>query len=259
MGRWNRVLVVALWLGTSVAHAAGAPPHAPGAPPDATPDTRVDPTPEEMDDGADFEPPRSSGMKVELGRPVKFGFGLEGYAGIAAQARSGEDRAHGLAGGLARFRFHYFELGGTFELTDSGQSNDFRENRVERWRALGGFVGAVVPFHHWVDVEAAVGVSSRNYANGDSIYGPRGFSTNLPALTFRFGVSDRFTHRLIGPRIGAALVVAADLAHAEPRWSRQVLEFGGGISTVTGTTPIGGVSIGLVVSAGLELGARPFR
>ncbi|HEX3595783.1 MAG TPA: hypothetical protein VHU80_11790, partial [Polyangiaceae bacterium] len=144
-------------------------------------------------------------------------------------------------------------------VTDSGTAASLGENQLEHWRAVGGFVGVILPYHHWVDFDGSVGVSSRSYGNGDAIYGERGLSLSMTALTFRFGVSDRMSHKPAGIRLGAALAVSADLSHANPEWSRQYTLVDGSTGETTGTTHIGGVSIGLVVSAGFEVGARPVR
>jgi hypothetical protein len=216
-----------------------------GMPPEPDPADEVQP-----------EPVTPRGPSLHLDTPVKFGVGLEGYAGIAAQFTSGEDRAHGLVGGLLRARFHYVEIGGTFEITDSGQATALSENAIEHWQAWGGFAGAVLPFYHWVDLEAAIGVSARRYMNSNSIYGAGGLDETLPSLTFRFGVSDRMTHKLVGPRLGAALAFGFDLGRRDVEWRREYRLQGGGMGETIGTTAIGGVSIGLIVGGGFEVGAR---
>lgn len=191
---------------------------------------------------------------LRLDDPATFGVGIEGYAGLAAQWTRGEDRAHGVVGALARLRYHYVQVGGTYEVTDSGEATALSEPTLEHWRAVGAFVGVFFPFYRWVDVEGSVGYVSRTYGNPSSIYGSNGFELAVDALAFRVGVSGRTSRRLTGMRVGAELVATADLGHGEPVWRRQFLKPGGGLGETTGTTPIGGVSIGLVLVTGLEVG-----
>jgi hypothetical protein len=209
---------------------------------------------EYADEDAEPEPGARVGPVLEA--PSKFGVDVEGYAGIAAQITEGDNRAHGILGGLLRARFHYVQLGGTFEITDSGQATGLLEESLEHWRAIGGFAGAFLPFNHWVDFDAAVGVSARTYKNSNKIYGDAGMNETVPSLTFRFGVSDRMTKKLVGPRIGAALALGIDLSHSDVEWRRVYGIAGGGTAETIGTTAIGGVSIGLLVGGGFEIGGR---
>lgn len=227
----------------ALCHAAWAA----GAPPPQVPD----------DEPIEDEPQPSSNSGFRLEPPSKLGFGLEGYAGIATAFNGGEDRAHAVVGGLARFRFHYFELGGTAEITDSGENKDFSEQPIEHWRAFGGFAGVVLPYERWATFDATVGLGARTYVNESSIYGDHGLSKSLTALTFRFGVSDRMTHKLIAPRLGAALAISTDLSREDVPWRRRYVASDGTVSETKGATPVGAVSILFIVTAGLELGARP--
>jgi hypothetical protein len=217
----------------------------------------AEPPDEYADVTADAVDPLPSARGFHLDAPSNFGFGLEGYAGVAAAFNSGPDRAHALVGGLARFRFHYFQLGGTFEITDSGEDKALGEDPLEHWRAVGGFAGVLLPFEHWITLDASVGLGMRTYANSLAIYGDNGLSSSLTSLTFRLAVSDRMTHRLIGPRLGAALMVSTDLSSVDVPWTRRYVAADGTVSQTSGTTPIGGTSIALVVTAGFELGGRP--
>lgn len=210
----------------------------------------------DIPEDVDLEPERAPSRGFELDAPAKFGVGLEGYAGIATQFTSGDERAHGLVGGLLRARFHYVQIGATYEITDSGQATGISENSIEHWQAIGGSAGVFLPFHHWVDMDASVGVSARKYVNKDHIYGDGGLNETVPSLTLRFGVSDRLTHKLVGPRIGAALAFAFDLSRTDVEWRREYGLVGGGTGVTTGTTAIGGISIGLLVNLGFEVGAR---
>ncbi|HVW25969.1 MAG TPA: hypothetical protein VHC69_11415 [Polyangiaceae bacterium] len=215
------------------------------------------PPPPEDDVVVEDEPPPPSSHGYHLETPSKLGFGLEGYAGIATAFNSGEDRAHALAGGLARFRLHYFQLGGSFEITDSGADTGLGENPIEHWRAFGGFAGVFLPFDHWATFDATLGLGARTYGNSLSIYGDNGLSKTLTALTLRIGVSDRMTHKLIAPRIGAALAFSSDLSRVDVPWQRRYVDVDGNVSETNGATPIGAISISLVVSIGLEIGGRP--
>lgn len=214
------------------------------------------PTP--PDDDTEETPVAASPLPILEARP-RFAAGLEGYAGIAAVWTSGADRAHGLVGGLARVRFSFVQLGGTFETTDSGEATGLNEPLEEHWRAIGGFAGVWLPYRHWIDLEASLGFSSRRYVNPSSTYGPGGFDVSNTALILRIGVSDRMSERLFGVRVGAALVGGADLQRHSPVWHHQFLLPGGTVGENTGTTAIGGVSIGLVVAAGFELGGGAKR
>ena len=214
------------------------------------------PPPEAIPEDIEAEPEPTPSRGFELDAPSKFGVGLEGYAGIATQFTSGEERAHGLVGGLLRARFHYVQIGATYEITDSGQATGITENSIEHWQAIGGSAGVFLPFQRWVDMDASVGMSARKYVNTDHIYGDKGLNETVPSLTFRFAVSDRLTHKLVSPRLGAALALGFDLARTEVEWRREYGLVGGGTGVTTGTTAIGGISIGLLVNLGFEVGAR---
>jgi hypothetical protein len=207
-------------------------------------------------DSPDEAPAAKAPPWPQLDPPASIGVGVEGYGGIAAQWTRGDERAHALVGALARLRFHYVQIGGTYEVTDSGEAAALAEPELEHWRAVGAFVGVFLPYHHWVDVEGSVGLVSRTYANPSAIYGTNGFEQSLEALTLRVGVSARASRRTTAMRVGAELVATADLGHAEPEWKRRFLTASGSIGETTGTTPIGGVSIGLVLLAGFEIGGR---
>jgi hypothetical protein len=215
----------------------------------------------EPDEGeeAEEQPPAPAAPLPVLDTTPRWAAGLEGYAGIGVQWTSGDERAHGFVGGLARIRYGFVQAGATFETTDSGEAAQLSEPLQEHWRAIGGFAGVWLPYRHWADIEASLGLTSRSYVNRNQIYGPSGFDRSNAAVTFRLGVSDRMTERLFGPRVGAALVGGVDLQRYSPAWRREFLLPGGGIGATTGVTDIGGVSIGLVVVLGLELGGGVYR
>ncbi len=213
--------------------------------------------PDEYDVAAEDTEPAATSTGFHIGSPSNLGFGLEGYGGVATAFNSGPERAHALGGGLARFRLHYFQLGGTFEITDSGEDKTVDSTPLDHWRAIGGFAGVLLPFEHWITLDASVGLGVRTYINSFAIYGDQGLSKSLTALTFRLAVSDRMTHKLLAPRIGAGLNVTADLSGVDARWTRREVNSDGSVSVTKGATPIGGVSVALVVTAGFELGGRP--
>jgi hypothetical protein len=157
-------------------------------------------------------------------------------------------------GGLLRIRYQYVQIGGSIETTDHGQS-DLLETE-EAWRTYQGFAGVVLPFERWIDVDASIGYAVRRFSNPDPIYGPSGLDVGGPAIAWRFGISDRFGERRFGARLGAALVSTIDLQSISAPYERRYLLVGGGIGATRGTTDLGGVSLALVVSGGLELGGR---
>lgn len=199
------------------------------------------------------EPARAT---MALGAPSPWSGGLEGYCGIMNQWVSGGERTHGFAGGELYLRYLYAQAGPFIELTDSGEASGLLESRQEQFRTVGGFVGAWLPIDHFVDVNASIGYGTRLYLNPSEIYGASGLSERTNVLELRLGVSDRALGRVIGARIGAAIVGTADLDPRGARWHRTYLLEGGGVGETVGTTAIGGITVGLLVSAALELGGK---
>lgn len=169
--------------------------------------------------------------------------GLEAFAGLSTLTTSERTKGHALAGGVSRVRFDVFEIGG---MIDSSDLVD------ERWRSVGGFVGAFLPYTNWVDFDATVGVSARNWISKDTRYGAGGASVRVPTLNFRFGVSDRTSEGLLSPRLSAALLVAVDMKHRDMPWSYTIRN----VETLTGTTPFGGTTIAIVAGFGFDVGKR---
>ncbi len=169
--------------------------------------------------------------------------GLETYAGLAVMADSDGSRGHGVAGGLSRLRISYFELGAGLEISDL---------QLVRWRQAGGFIGAYLPLVNWVDIDTTVGIAQRTYLNGDERYGAGGLDLRSPTVTFRLGFSDRLIDEQLGFRLGAALLVDADVKHQQASWqySQQ------GQPTASGVTNVGGFSAGLVVCLGFDVELR---
>lgn len=205
--------------------------------------------------GADSGPPSNGSWR--LAEPASLAVGLDGYAGILAQATAGRDRAHGFWGGMLRARLHYFQLGAFIDVTDSGESRGLGESEQEHFRTVGGFIGAWLPFQKFVDLDASLGLATRRYLNSSDIYGPSGLAQDTPALVLRLGISDRAFRSLLGARVGISLFGTADLNPRPATWHRTYLlppDQGGGIGVTTGTTEVGGLAAGLLVSAGLEAG-----
>lgn len=242
-------LAVGLWLSSS--RSAFAESAAAATPPPTD-------QPNDVED-ADADPVGAAAPFLVLEKEPRWAAGLEAYGGIGVQATSGQDRAHAIVGGLARVRYGFVQVGATYETTDSGEASQLSEPVQEHWRAVGGFAGVWLPYRHWADLEATLGLANRSYVNPSPIYGPGGFDLSTTAVTFRFGVSDRMTERLFGPRVGAALVGGIDLERYSPTWRREFLLPDGTIGATTGSTEVGGVSIGLVLVLGLEAGGGVYR
>jgi len=183
-----------------------------------------------------------------LKRNPGWSIGLEPYAGIAVLVNSDETRGHGIAGGVSRVRIGYVEFGAGLELSDVA---------IERWRQLGVFVGAYLPMVNWLDFDTSIGIAQRAYLSSDTRYGPGGFDVRGAALTYRLGFSDRIVDETFGLRLGGALLVSADLSHHDVPWLYEVTR-----TTVSGSTPLGGVSIALAACLGFDVAfgrKRPAR
>ena len=195
-----------------------------------------------------------------LAEPPLWAVGLEGYGGLMLQLTSAApdvqasaNRAHAFAGGLLRGRYRYFQGGVFLETTDSGEARLMLEPTQEHFRTLGAFAGAWLPFEHWVDIDASLGIGSRLYQNPSLLYGPNGFSVTSPVIAFRVGVSDRSSENRFGVRLGAAFVGSVDLDRNAVTWHRRFLREDGTLGERTGTTPIGGVAFGLMLTAGFDV------
>jgi hypothetical protein len=195
-----------------------------------------------------------------LAEPPLWAVGLEGYGGLLLQLTSADahvqasaNRAHGFGGGQLRGRYRFFQGGFFLETTDSGEASRMLEPTQEHFRTFGAFAGAWLPFEHWVDVDASLGIGSRLYRNPSPLYGPDGLSVNSPAITFRLGVSDRSSESLLGARLGAAFVGSVDLDRHAVTWHRRYLRADGTPAERMGTTPIGGVAFGLMLTAGFDV------
>jgi hypothetical protein len=188
--------------------------------------------------------PRITG--IHLDHQTGWSLGLEGYAGLTTLSTAEGTKGHAIAGGVSRFRLRFFEIGAGIE------SSDYYE---ERWRTLGGFIGAYLPFTNWVDIDANVGLAIRNYTSSDTRYGPTGAQLRVPALTLRLGLSDRPLGRLISPRLGAALLFGFDLKQRDVAWTYEVPS----MEPITGVSKFGGITAGIVMSFGFDLAFRNDR
>jgi hypothetical protein len=189
-------------------------------------------------------PRRITGVKLDY--HSGWSAGLEGYAGLTTYSNTEGSNAHALAGGMARLRWQFLVIGAMAETSDYTN---------ERWRSLGGSVGAFLPFTNWIDVDASVGLAMRNYLSTDRRYSDHGTEAKVPSLALRLGVSDRPLETLIGPRLGAALLIGIDLKQRDVTWSYEYA----GKTRAAGVTTFGGVTAGLVVGFGLEVARRNDR
>lgn len=180
-------------------------------------------------------------------RSPGWSIGLDAYAGLAVLSTSDGEAAHGFVGGLSRFQLSYFQIGATLESSDGDD---------DRWRSIGGFVGAFIPFKHWVDFEFAAGLAARTYRNDSRRYGADGYEATSPSLTLRAGVSDRAADDLFGFRLGGHLAASIDLERHTRPWA-YVVETEEISRRVTGESRVGGISIGLAVTAGFDIGRKP--
>lgn len=203
---------------------------------------------------AQDEMPQSGPIESKSGKPRRitgihfdphpgWSVGLEGFAGLSTLTTSERTKGHALAGGVSRVRLDVIEFGA---MIDSSDLVD------ERWRSVGGFVGAFVPYTNWVDFDATVGVSSRNWITKDTRYGAGGASVRVPSLNFRIGVSDRTNEGLLSPRLSAALLFAVDLKHRDVPWSYTIRN----IETLTGSTQFGGITLAIVAGFGFDVARR---
>lgn len=188
--------------------------------------------------------------------PSRWSAGVEGYGGILNQWTNEADRSHAFGGGALRLRYRFLQAGAFMDVSDTGEASGLLELQQERFRTLGGFAGAWVQRPRFVDIDAAIGLASRRYLNPSGIYGRGGLSVDTATLSFRLGVSDRAPNRAMGVRVGAALVASVDLAPQDVTWRRTYLLATGEFGETTGTTRVGGISIGLIVVAGFEVQGR---
>jgi hypothetical protein len=209
---------------------------------------------DQYEDSSELTAPDSTAVPT-LAAPVGAGVGLEGYGGLALLVGPGPTRSRAVVGGLLRLRYHYFQMGGSIEVSDSAQSEMVREE--EHWRTIQGFAGAFLPFDHFVDIDASIGYAQRTYMNSDPDYGPDGLRVKSSALALRFGISDRTSNKVAAARLGAALLGTIDIGGLSVPYERQTVDASGTVATTRGTTDVGGFSLALIVTGAFELGGRP--
>jgi len=208
------------------------------------------PAPDEMDDEGSDVAPAAVVFRLE---PRGAAVSVEAVAGLAVEQMSDNTRAHQLAGAMVRLHLGLAEVGGSYWTTDSGEATALDELVQEHYREVGAFAGGFLPYRRWVDFDGALGLASRIYANPSRVYGPGGLSVSTAALTARVGVSARSGRALLAARVGAALVTSIDLARREVTEHHYFLE-NGVQQDVTRQLGMGGVSIALVLSCGIEIG-----
>lgn len=186
-------------------------------------------------------------LKPVFDRSPGWSIGLDAYAGLAVLSTGDGGVAHGFVGGISRFQLSYFQIGASLESSDGED---------DKWRSIGGFVGAFIPFKHWVDFEFAAGLSARTYRNDSRRYGADGYEATSPSLTLRAGVSDRAVDDLFGIRLGGHLTAGIDLERHTRPW-RYVVETEEVSQVVTGESEVGGISVGLAITAGFDIGRKP--
>ena len=183
---------------------------------------------------------------AELRTSPGWGFDVGAIGGLSMPGASDTQAAHVFAGGLARARWSYFQVGATFETTDASEESG------ERMQAIGGFAGAWLPYRRWLDFDAAAGLAMRSYASSDPRFGPDGYDVTNPALTLRFGVSGRTSESLFAARVGGAVFAALDVSRDTVEWR---YEFGPSDArqAITGDQPVGGFTFGLLLNVGFDV------
>jgi hypothetical protein len=193
------------------------------------------------------QPSGSVAGKIRVDRMRGTSVSLGPYGGLALHDTARGGVAHLFAGAVGRLRINYVELGGNIEVSDRVQ---------ESWRLLGGFVGGYIPFENWVDLELAVGAGVRHYLNPDQRYGTGGFDVKVPAITLRAGFSDRLGEGIFGLRLGGEILFGFDLKREKATWTYSYTDVSDSSQIMTGTTKVGGTSIGIAVSAVLDVAPR---
>jgi hypothetical protein len=187
----------------------------------------------------------------ELAKPEAWSSVIDGFVGLGLNMTSEADESHGIVGGSTRFRIGYFELGALAEYADFGA--DSGDNHATQ---VAGLVGAFLPFNYWADIEAALGIGRRSYVNTNPIYGVGGYRRQPATLDLRLGVSDRMG-TVLGGRLGAQLFASFDLDRwdvpfrIEPTRENEEVQ--------TGTRRVGGVSIGMLMTVGFDVGPYSAR
>lgn len=198
----------------------------------------------------------ASDSLLELDPTRRWSVLVEGFGGLGVLKTKDGTEAHSFGGGMGRFRIWYFQAGGYAEVTD-------RENYDSR--AFGGVVGAYFPFRtrhlgpsgllgKWVDLDAVLGFGVRTYTSRDARYGAGGFEESTPVGSLRLGVSDRSGSGTLAARFGAHLLASLDFAPQTRSWQVSYESESGEGDEFSGRTHIGGYSIGMALSLGLDVG-----
>jgi hypothetical protein len=187
-------------------------------------------------------------VEIEFDDEPGWSAGLDGFVGLSTLFGTDTRGAYSLGGGLLRGRYRYVSLGAFFEATDSLASGG-------KWQSLGGFAGAWLPYKNWVDFEFAARVGGRKFTDRDPRFGPSGYEFWGSTLGFSAGVSDRARKGEWGGRIGAMLVGTYDLKQRDRPWRWEGIDPDTGAVTVSsGQSHIGGFSVALLVTLGLDVG-----
>jgi hypothetical protein len=174
--------------------------------------------------------------------------GIDGYVGLSTLLGTDTRGAYSLAGALFRARYRYYALGAFFEATDTLAGGG-------QWQSVGGFAGAWLPYKNWVDFEVALRMGGRKFTDRDSRFGPSGYSYGGSALGVALGVSDRAVQGRWGGRVGASLVGTYDLKQRDRPWRFETVDPETGmVRATTGQSHVGGFSVALHVTIGLDLG-----
>ncbi|HEY3498415.1 MAG TPA: hypothetical protein VGK73_27165 [Polyangiaceae bacterium] len=204
-------------------------------------------------------PPSDAGSLPKQPKIVEIAFekqpgwaaGLDVFGGLAALAGSDTRGSFAYGGVLARGRYRYYEIGGYFQLTDDPLSS------AGSFQEFGGILGAWLPFQNWVDFELAARIGARTYEDPSTRYGASGYELTGATLGFQFGVSDRVRSDLVGGRVGAQIVGSYDLKQRDQPWQETRIDANGMEVLTSGTTHVGGFTIGIQMSLGLDIGRGP--
>jgi len=195
-------------------------------------------------------------LRVPVREPIVFekepgwGVSLGARGGLGGLAGSGARSFFAVGGGFLRARYRHFQVGGFFDKSDdSDVGGGF-------WHA-GGFAGAWLPYHNWVDFELALALGSRTYSDSDTRYGPGGYSIGMPALSFIAGVSDLARAGKVGGRFGGQFIVTGDFKQQDRPWTFVEHDATGERFETNGTTHVGGVSVQFAFTAALDYGDGP--
>jgi hypothetical protein len=190
-------------------------------------------------------------VEISFEKQPGWAVGLDAFGGLAALMGTDTRGSYAFAGALLRGRYRYYEIGGFFTMSDDPMSSP------GSLREFGGILGAWLPFKNWVDFELAARVGARTHTDPATRYGPDGYEHTSATLGFQLGVTDRVHGEKLGGRIGAQIVGSYDLSQKDQVWT-QLRENPDGMMVLTsGTTHVGGFSLGIQMSLGLDVGEGP--